>query len=241
MKIDRVNVVDQVLKYLESNLLSGVWQPGQRIDTEISLSKQLNVSRASVHSAIQQLVAVGVLESQQGRGTFVRSISAMEIQGKLKSLSNGVTLRKMMEFRIGLEGEICLGLASTISRRTLQNLYAFIDKLAANREDPEVTKFYDLQFHRALYLATQNELIIQCLNVVCDELEAAHVQFFNPETLELTIQYHKRIADCLAHGDGPGARYNMIYHLATTPCEPPFDTTSLESIESGLFKSNRKP
>jgi len=235
MEINRVNVVSEVLKHLESNILTGVWKPGQKIDTEISLSKQLNVSRASVHSAIQQLAATGVLESHQGRGTFVRSISIMELQNRLNTSSNRASLRKMMEFRIILEGAICRGLASNISPETLAELYRHVDDLIKNRENPQITKHCDMQFHRALYIATQNELIIQSLNVICDEIERSHVMNYSPTTIESTIQYHKKIADCLSVGDGEGARENMIFHLASTPSDMPFKVDSIAAIETNLF------
>lgn len=239
MKIRRVNVVNEVVKHLESNILSGAWQPGQKIDTEISLSKQLDVSRASVHTAIQQLIAIGVLESHQGKGTFVKSTSVIELENRLNTFTNGGSLRKMMEFRIILEGEICSGIASSISEETLNEMYNYVEKMDRNKHDPQITKDCDMQFHRTLFLATRNEFIIQSLNVICDELERSHIMHHNPDSIDSTIMYHKNICDCLRVGDGEGAKQNMIFHLATTPCEPPFNLTSLETIESSLFSSNR--
>lgn len=239
MKIRRVNVVNEVVKHLESNILSGTWQPGQKIDTELSLSKQLDVSRASVHAAIQQLIAIGVLESYQGKGTFVKSTSVMELENRLNTLTNGGSLRKMMEFRIILEGEICSGIASNISEDTLNEMYSYVEKMNLNKNNPQITKDCDMQFHRTLFLATRNEFIIQSLNVICDELERSHITHHNPDSIDLTIMYHKNICDCLRAGDGEGARRNMIFHLATTPCEPPFDLASVETIESSLFTASQ--
>ena len=238
VKINRVNVVNEVLKHLEENILSGVWLPGQKIDTEISLSKKLNVSRASIHSAIQQLTAIGVLESFQGKGTYVKSISTIELQNRLNTLTRGVSLRTMMEFRIILEGGICKALASNISEDTLRELYHCVEELSKNRDNPQSTKYWDLHFHRTLYIASQNELIVQSLQVICDELERSHMEHYNAKTIDMTIKYHKTIADCLKAGNGAEARQNMIFHLASTPCDPPFDLESLETIEASLFNWN---
>lgn len=235
MEINRVNVVNEVLKHLEENLLSGNWLPGQKIDTEIALSKKLNVSRASIHSAIQQLTAIGVLESFQGKGTYVKSISTIELQNRLNALSRGVSLRTMMEFRIILEGGVCKALASNISEGTLQELYRCVEELSRNRDNPQSTKYWDLHFHRTLYIATQNELIVQSLQIICDELERTHMEHYSPKAIDMTVKYHKAIVDCLKAGDGDGARRNMVFHLASPPCDPPFDLESLDRIEASLF------
>lgn len=235
MGINRVNVVDEVIKHLEGNILSGVWQPGQKIDTELSLSDQLAVSRASVHSAIQQLVAIGVLESHQGKGTFVKSISLIEIKNRLQALTNKVSVRKMVEFRIILEGEICRRIAHKISQSTLDELDRCIEETIRHRDDPHSTVNYDIQFHRTLFLSTHNEIIIQSLNVICDEVERSHLMNFNPDSINQTIDQFQNIVRCLRAGDGDGARKYMLLHLTSAPCDPPFNTDSVEDIESTLF------
>jgi GntR family transcriptional regulator len=48
------------------------WRPGEAIPTETALAAEHAVSVGTVRKAIDALVAEGVLERQQGRGTFVR-------------------------------------------------------------------------------------------------------------------------------------------------------------------------
>jgi GntR family transcriptional regulator len=48
------------------------WRPGGLIPSEAELAAQHGVAIGTVRKAIDQLVAEGVLERQQGRGTFVR-------------------------------------------------------------------------------------------------------------------------------------------------------------------------
>lgn len=52
----------------------GVYEAGQRIPSTQQLSEQLNVSLVTAHRALQELVAGGVLQRTQGRGTFVSRI-----------------------------------------------------------------------------------------------------------------------------------------------------------------------
>uniref|UniRef100_A0A0S4TWP2 Alkanesulfonate metabolism utilization regulator n=1 Tax=Ralstonia solanacearum TaxID=305 RepID=A0A0S4TWP2_RALSL len=51
------------------------WRPGDAIPTEAELAKLYNVAVGTVRKAIDVLVAEGLLERFQGRGTFVRRAS----------------------------------------------------------------------------------------------------------------------------------------------------------------------
>ena len=50
---------------------NGVFVPGEQMPSTKELSEQLDVSLVTAHRALQELVAAGVLERSQGRGTFV--------------------------------------------------------------------------------------------------------------------------------------------------------------------------
>ena len=50
------------------------WRPGEPIPSEMELAKEHGIAIGTVRKAVDQLVAEGVLERQQGRGTFVRRL-----------------------------------------------------------------------------------------------------------------------------------------------------------------------
>jgi DNA-binding LacI/PurR family transcriptional regulator len=62
-----LTVRDAVCQAIEA----GVFQPGRRMPSTKNLSEQLNVSLVTAHRALHGLVATGVLQRSQGRGTFV--------------------------------------------------------------------------------------------------------------------------------------------------------------------------
>ena len=78
LAVERVNVTEQVIEYLKTNIQRGVWKPGEKIASENELTNILSVSRASVRHAIQQLIAVGVLESYQGKGVGRKMFQEIE-------------------------------------------------------------------------------------------------------------------------------------------------------------------
>ena len=50
------------------------WPPDSKIPSENELRSSLSVSRDTVREAIKRLGALGLLESKQGKGTFVRKV-----------------------------------------------------------------------------------------------------------------------------------------------------------------------
>lgn len=61
----------QVYRTLRGRILSGHYEPDARIETELELTRQLKASVITIRQAEQMLVDEGLLDKQQGRGTFV--------------------------------------------------------------------------------------------------------------------------------------------------------------------------
>ena len=62
---------ESVKQALTEAIDSGHYQPGRRMPSTKELSRQMSVSLVTAHRALQELVAVGLLERTRGRGTYV--------------------------------------------------------------------------------------------------------------------------------------------------------------------------
>jgi GntR family transcriptional regulator of arabinose operon len=61
----------QLHNQLRRLIVSGRWQFGERIPTEMQLSRHLDISRTTVRIALQRLEVEGLIKRTAGRGTFV--------------------------------------------------------------------------------------------------------------------------------------------------------------------------
>jgi GntR family transcriptional regulator len=61
----------QLYEILKKKIESNEWPVGSQIPTEEELCKTFNVSRATVRTAVMELVRQGYLKRQQGKGTFI--------------------------------------------------------------------------------------------------------------------------------------------------------------------------
>jgi hypothetical protein len=78
---------------------SGRFAPGAQLPSTKALAEQINVSLVTVHRALQELVASGVLRRGQGRGTFVHE-SYLDRAAAMKP--DGSEGSKLSGLRIGL-------------------------------------------------------------------------------------------------------------------------------------------
>lgn len=62
---------ESVKQALTEAIDSGHYQPGKRMPSTKELSRQMSVSLVTAHRALQELVAIGLLERTRGRGTYV--------------------------------------------------------------------------------------------------------------------------------------------------------------------------
>ena len=69
--IQQRRLSDDIVEQLETMILEGILQAGERLPAERKLAEQFGVSRPSLREAIQNLVAKGLLISRQGGGNYV--------------------------------------------------------------------------------------------------------------------------------------------------------------------------
>ena len=67
----RITLHEQVFNSLRERILTGDFAPHQQLPSEACLMRSFGVSRVTVRQALKDLVAEGLIYSQQGRGSFV--------------------------------------------------------------------------------------------------------------------------------------------------------------------------
>lgn len=70
----------QIKIMLVNQLEAGEWKPGELIPSEMELAARFGVSQGTVRKAIDELAAENLVMRRQGRGTFVSTHSAEQVQ-----------------------------------------------------------------------------------------------------------------------------------------------------------------
>ena len=118
-KIEKKSLPKQVASQIEKKIKNGEFKIGQKIPSEPELVKLLGVSRNSIREAIQSLILVGILDSKQGKGTYV--LAKERFEADITTRLNIAQRNDILEVRRLVEVEI-VKLAA--QRRDEKDLYS---------------------------------------------------------------------------------------------------------------------
>lgn len=213
--IARVNVTEQVIQYFKENITSGNWAVGEKIPSENQLTETLGVSRSSVRAAIQHYVGLGVLESQHGRGTFLRdnSVEANHINTYLITAEDCQDIIKVLEFRRIVESEACRLATQYQTPELLEQLQLQLDKMVASTQDSEAFITADMNYHKTICGAAQNPILEKSVVRVFEEMERQQRQVHSIFGVRDGIYYHTLILNAMRQKDSDKAHDLMYEHL----------------------------
>jgi DNA-binding LacI/PurR family transcriptional regulator len=97
-----------VKEAVRSAIERGRYQPGEQLPSTKALSDQLEVSLVTVHRAMQELVATGVLRRGQGKGTFVHE-EYVKRSAKTHGLRVGLVFHQESSLADSYHGQIMEG------------------------------------------------------------------------------------------------------------------------------------
>jgi GntR family transcriptional regulator len=91
------SVSSQIRDLLRGRILSGYYESEKQLPSEDSLATEFEASRATVRTALAELMAEGFLYRRQGVGTFIRPVSPLE--GGLERLESILTIASRQDIQ----------------------------------------------------------------------------------------------------------------------------------------------
>lgn len=211
-------LADQVADALAAEVRSGRLAQGARLPTEAVLATQFAVSRTVVREAVSRLKSLGLVDSRQGSGVYVRAASAGPLRFEGAHLASREAVVQLAELRRPLESEAA---ALAAERRTRQDMARIRDAIAAL--DRAVAAGgsgaeQDLAFHLAIAEAAHNPFLMGTLQYLHGFLEGAiRVTRANEarsdDFAREVAREHARIADAIEAGDFVAAREAAKTHM----------------------------
>jgi GntR family transcriptional regulator, transcriptional repressor for pyruvate dehydrogenase complex len=207
---------DKVAELLLETILSQGLQPGDRLPSERELGEQFGVSRTVIREAVRALAAKGVIDVRTGSGLRVAAVDAAAVSESMSLYLRGGTLEygKVHEVRKLLEIEIAALAAERACAEHIERLREICEQMeAAMDEDVEAASLLDLEFHRAIARATDNELYLLLLDSIGEALLEVRRGNLQTGAGTETVRCHWEIFERIAARDSGGARKAMAGHL----------------------------
>ena len=164
---------DQVADVLTAEIRAGRLAVGDKLPTEAALVEQFSVSRTVVREAVSRLKSLGLVDSRQGSGVYVKELGFSPLNFDAKSAVSKQAVIQMVEVRRALEAEVA-GLAA--QRRTLSDIKRIRQSIAALDKAVQAGGDgveEDVQYHRAIAEAARNPFLIGTLEYLRQFLRGA--------------------------------------------------------------------
>ncbi len=179
---------------LRTQILAGGLPRGAHL-VEARIARQFNVSRGPVREAFKLLRAEGLVEEEPRRGTFVVTLSSVDV-------------REIYDLRAALEGRAARSIARRRDPAALDELRTTLDAIAAAAAAGDVREVarQDLQFHDSICRLSGNARLHSTFQRHVPALQTLIKldEYLYRSMSEIATQ-HEPILSALGVGDADGA------------------------------------
>lgn len=227
-KVEPVRIFEQAVDQIRDLILSGQLEIGEKLPTEMELSKLLNVGRSSVREALRVLEAEGLVEVRRGSGTYVtnnRPFNSHSVDLRQWLKLREESLEQVLEVRESIEG-LTAGMAAEratpdqvqkileISQAISEQLRE-IDENSANQAEffQELSQL-DVNFHLQISQASGNDIANEIINHIIPAFQESNraVIYLYRKAL-LMDKEHREIALAIQARDRQAAEAAMRHHI----------------------------
>jgi GntR family galactonate operon transcriptional repressor len=197
----------QVVHTLGAAIVHGELGPGRCLPTEEELVTRLAVGRSALREGVKVLAGKGLLESRTSAGTRVRPRGSWNLldpdvlRWRYQPPASAADIAVLADLRVALEPGAARLAAEHASAAQRGAVAAAMTRLWTTVGEPAQFIEADLAFHRAVFAACGNDLLLYIHDVVSVALGAirplhTHSVAHNRETLPA----HQRVAEAIGRG-----------------------------------------
>jgi DNA-binding GntR family transcriptional regulator len=198
-----VTLSDDIFHALARDILSGKYEPGERLD-EPSICRKFKVSRTPIREALRRLSGTGLVEITPRKGVTVARIDTEQLNDMFEALAE-------------LEG-LCARLSAvrmtTLEKRRLELLNESGQKRIAKGEKDFVT--INNEFHESIYQGSHNSSIAAATRNFRQRLAPFRALQFVPGQTEYSFHEHDAIVKAIVGSDPERAYKVMRDHVIGT-------------------------
>ncbi len=124
-------------------------------------------------------------------------------------------LAQMIEARIFVEEKTALLAAERADSEEMRKLESLLEKMAHCVTHPERFAPLDTQFHQQIAICAHNPILQKFIAIISDLVRAQHIEIAHmPKVSTISHEYHAKIFQFIAAGDGAAAAAVMREHIA---------------------------
>ena len=202
---DKYSLRGRVYDHIREGFLRGQYRKNEEL-REVSLAKELGVSRTPIREALRQLELEGLVNIIPNKGAYVIGITKKDISD-------------IYEMRSRLEGLCARWAATKITESELEMLREICDLSDYYAGKDRFDKILDLdnRFHEVLYEAADSRMLKHTLSHFHQYIEMLRKRTLSSkERVEASMQEHRQILDAISRKDEDSAEKLAHMHMINT-------------------------
>lgn len=205
--IRKKSLAEEIAELIKRQIDEGKLKENEKLPVESELAKLFGVGRSSIREAVRILSSMGLLNVQQGRGTFV----AKKVETPDETFRQRVEradIKELQEIRDILEAPIARIAAR---RRTDDDLIKIEQHLRARKEaalsgDVALCIEADINFHKAIANATHNKIMASLYHDMTAHLTSGYEYIYKDTSRLMETQpVHQQLLQHIESGDEEAA------------------------------------
>lgn len=202
----RASLADGVVGQLRAAIADGTFAVGSKLPTEKQLTESFQVGRTTLREAVRVLAHEGLVVSRQGSGVYV---AADTVSTELERRLGVASLLDILHARYALETHAARLAAGNRSAADLRRLESLLAERDSHPSGSARFVEIDLEYHRAIVIASGNEVLLDVFNALNPRLSDAFAdvvafELTDPVLAEHTTGHHGILA-AIRDGDAEGA------------------------------------
>ena len=190
---------------LRDRILNESYKCGDKLN-ELTLAKELKISRTPIREALKQLELEGLVESIPNKGVYVKGFSPRDIDD-------------MFEIRLSLEGlavSFAIDRMDEVHLAKIKEVFELLEFYTAKGDFDKVNDF-NILFHEFIYQATQSTYFEQILKDIHYYVSVtSRHSIARPERLESSLLEHRAILEAIIDRDKEEATERIQRHIRKT-------------------------
>lgn len=219
--IQKNRVYENVSLQIKKQIEEGSWKEGEKINGEIELAKLFQVSRGSIREAIKSLQLQGILEVQNGNGTYVAQNALKKIKERqlLEMMNDDFYHDEIIECRFIIECQAAYLAAKICSQEDIEALNKNYNEMmeCTMKGDEKQCSQKGHEFHSYIVKMINNEVLATFYDSILQLLMQERDRFYSETEDEEVLHYHsehKKLIEAFEKHDAELARSIMEQHLS---------------------------
>lgn len=217
-RIQRRRVANDTIDRIKDMLLAGELKADQRLPPERDLADSLGVSRPTLREAMRALIALNIVDSRHGEGTFISSLRPellSEPVDFLLRISDRSPVSAWQTRRILAVGIAKLATAMRSGRdaEELTTLAARAAEMVAAKTPEELMTDLvglDARFQRTLARSSGNQMLVTLHLSLNRQIDSDVQRFIQQPNAQVQLaSSYAALAEAVAQGDAPAAERAM--------------------------------